>query len=88
MLDALLAMFETEPLGEDAMREAVALANELGDPSLAQDLLRRAVERDEAGEGLDPGLGKPGSCGIWKPGSPGMVEAGAGCVAVGAGWVG
>ena len=56
LLDALLAMFETEPLGEDAMREAVALANELGDPSLAQDLLRRAVERDEAGEGLDPGL--------------------------------
>ncbi|MFO0588788.1 MAG: tetratricopeptide repeat protein [Polyangiaceae bacterium] len=56
LLDALLAMFETEPLGEEAMREAVALANELGDPALAQELLRRAVERDEAGEGLDPGL--------------------------------
>lgn len=56
LLDALLLVFETEPLGEDGMREAVSLANELGDPSLAQDLLRRAVERDEAGEHLDPGL--------------------------------
>jgi len=56
LLDALLAVFEVEPLGEDAMREAVALANELGDPGLAQDLLRRAVERDEGGERLDPGL--------------------------------
>ncbi len=56
LLDALLLVFETEPLGEDGMREAVALAHDLGDPSLAQDLLRRAVERDEAGEHLDPGL--------------------------------
>jgi tetratricopeptide (TPR) repeat protein len=56
LLDALLLVFESEPLGEDGMREAVALANELGDASLAQDLLRRAVERDEAGERLDPGL--------------------------------
>ncbi len=56
LLDALLLVFETEPLGEDGMREAVALATELGDPALSQDLLRRAVERDETGEHLDAGL--------------------------------
>ncbi|MEZ4299264.1 MAG: hypothetical protein R3B70_30220 [Polyangiaceae bacterium] len=56
ILDGLHLRFEVEPLGEDAMREAVDLANELGDPALAQDLLRRAVLRDEAGEPLDRGL--------------------------------
>ncbi|MBK8259464.1 MAG: hypothetical protein IPK82_43260 [Polyangiaceae bacterium] len=56
LFDALRLRLENERPRDSALREAVALAHELSEPRLAQELLRRAVQRDEAGEGIDPAL--------------------------------